>query len=134
MNSYNQEINRENFRRSDMERNVLYPAMLTTLSSLSLRRIDITSDDRNNHECLDITADKHYLIGYCGNWKLTKAKRNFLIGGWEFYIGWGYIPLRSIDIIFEIENMPTYQYKPAGRLPYDVKDRLEDQFNFNDEE
>jgi len=111
-----EQANRENWKRYDLERNVEYPKMLPDLKSLELKRIDLRHKNRNNHESKEIRLGNWYLVGYSGAWKISKAKRNYWDTGWEFFIGSHFIDLRSIDILFEIENMPTYTSCPLGRV------------------
>lgn len=114
----------ENWKRYDEERNVVYPSMLTNFNSLSLRRIDITGKDRNNHESSDIDKTKYYLIGYSGQWKISKAYRDYWDKGWQFDVGSYRTGLRLLDILFELVDMPSYESDPLGRVEpeYDEED------------
>ncbi len=114
----NDEICSENNCREKQESLECYPLMLQDFSSLSLKRINIARDNCNNHESHDVNDISYYLFGINGVWRISKANRNYWNDGWEFDMGWGKYTLGNIDMLFEIENMPSYKSKPLGRLEY----------------
>ena len=121
------DANRENWKRHDKEHNVVFPSMLTGLRSLMIKRIDIRTEDRNNHEHTDVKENKFYLVGHAGRWTISKPKRTYHDNGWEFNVGHYYMGLGMIDFLFEIKNLPEYKENPLGRVePTD--DEYEDRF------
>jgi len=129
MQANNDEIFLENWNRRDRERNEIFPTLLPDFNSLQLKRIDITGYDRNNHSCKNINKHSLYLCAYVGGWHLGKMYGNYNHTGWEFDMGSFYVPLRSLDMVFEVVNMPKYEHEPLGRL-----ESVENSYDDYDEE
>lgn len=112
------EANRENWKRSDKEHNEIFPSMLTDLSSLKLKRVNVVTGDRNNHYSSDIKENSFYLVGDNGIWYVSKPSKLFH-GGWSFNTGWSSVPLGMVDFLFEIKNLANYDPSPLGRVVAD---------------
>lgn len=114
------DINKENLRRWQKESEI-FSKMLVNLSSLNIKRIDI-SGDRNNNKHDGISEDKLYLALHNGEWIVSKAYKSYH-GGWELDAGHYHMGIRMFDIVFEI-YIPNIQSKPLKRL---VVNRIEDE-------
>lgn len=123
------EANAENWKRHDETHNNIFPSMFTDLKSLTLKRINVVTGDRNKHQSSEINENSFYLVGDNGRWFISKpSKLNH--GGWEFEVGWSRVYLGMVDFLFEIKNLPEYEGNPLGYVSADFDeygDRIHDE-------
>lgn len=131
-----EEANKINWERSDREHNEIFPKMLTDLKSLKLKRIDVVTGDRNNHKSDLLKKGTFYLVGYSGQWTISKALR-MRDGDWEVQTRSYSIGIGMVDFLFEIKSLSEYESEPLGRVEssYDeFGDLIDDEDFYEDDE